>query len=147
MHFQRMLNNAIDHSKAKTTEIRVAVEKGSLQFLIRDRGLGVFANVRKYYKLSDEFVAAEHVYKGKQTTAPKNHSGQGIFFTSRIADQFVLRSHRIETLIDNLKKDVFYGDTKFIKGTGCAVFRSRRDQRNRFLSSSRGSPTTISNLI
>lgn len=115
--FCEMLNNAIDHSKSSSVSIDVLVHAGEFQFLIRDAGIGVFKNVQNYFRLRDEFEAAEHLYKGKQTSDPKNHSGQGIFYTSRIADVFKLRSHKLETIIDNRKEDVYFRENNAMKGT------------------------------
>ena len=69
--------------------------KGIFTFTVSDRGVGAFESVRKKFKMKNSFEAAEHLLKGKQTTAPERHSGQGIFFTSRIADHFALE--RFET--------------------------------------------------
>ncbi len=115
--FCEMLNNAIDHSKSVRVTIAVQLDKGDFRFSIRDSGIGVFKSVQTHFKLQDEYEAAEHLYKGKQTTDPKNHSGQGIFYTSRIADVFALRSHKLQTVIDNRKEDVYYKENLTLKGT------------------------------
>ena len=81
--FTEMLNNAIDHSKSLKAEIRVWVESGQIFFLIRDTGIGIFQNIKKSFGFYRDEDAVEHLLKGKQTTAPDAHSGQGIFFTSK----------------------------------------------------------------
>lgn len=115
--FSEMLNNAIDHSRSTKVTIEVKLEKGIFEFHIRDSGIGVFKNVQTHFHLDNEYEAAEHLFKGKQTTDPKNHSGQGIFFTSRIADRFGLYSHGLEAVIDNEKDDVALFDKRYQKGT------------------------------
>lgn len=133
--FTEMLNNAIDHSKADKVRIEGRLEGGVLTFSVLDRGIGAFESVRKKFKMKNAFEAAEHLLKGKQTTAPERHSGQGIFFTSRIADHFVLESRALRLDVNNLIQDVALLDIKPIQGTK-VVFslrqRSRKDLKKLF---------------
>ena len=115
--FTEMLNNAIDHSHSQRVEIQVRVTAAHFEFSIRDKGVGVFKSVMDAFKLESEIDGLEHLIKGKQTTFPAAHSGQGIFFTSRISDQFELKSHRLNLKIDNIKNDQTVGQIRFIKGT------------------------------
>jgi len=55
--------------------------------------------------------------KGKQTTDPKHHTGEGIFFTSKIGDQFTIDSDGIQVIFDNLRDDIFIAKVKSKKGT------------------------------
>ncbi len=110
--FSEMLNNAIEHSKSKFIEIKIAKKDNRLSFEIRDFGIGVFRNVKKARHLGSEFEAMQDLLKGKTTTAPKAHSGEGIFFTSKVADLFTLDSYGFEMTVDNLKEDVFIGESK-----------------------------------
>lgn len=126
--FTEMLNNAIDHSKAARVRIEVRLEGGVLTFEILDRGIGAFESVRKKFKIKDAFAAAEHLLKGKQTTAPERHSGQGIFFTSRIADHFMLESAALKLDVNNLLQDVALLDIKPVKGTK-VIFSLRQKSR------------------
>jgi len=126
--FTKMLNNAIDHSGAKEVAIVAELDKDEFRFDIKDKGIGIFANVQKKFHLQDEFMALEHVLKGKQTTFPEQHSGQGIFFTSRIADTFDIKSHRIGFTRDNVHDDLNSKDIKFNKGTEVS-FRIKRRSR------------------
>ncbi len=115
--FSEMLNNAIDHSRSIKVKINFRVEKGIVKFTVRDFGIGIFKNVQTVFKLKNEYEGAEHLFKGKQTTMPSQHSGQGIFFTSRIADRLSLRSHKLLAAIDNEKNDVYLKEEKSIRGT------------------------------
>jgi anti-sigma regulatory factor (Ser/Thr protein kinase) len=115
--FTEMLNNAIDHSGSVQARIEIKIEKGVFHFSIEDAGIGIFENVRKGFRLENEIEAAHHVFKGKQTTMPSHHSGQGIFFTSRIADVFSVRSHQLEAVVDNEKQDFMIKDSRKKAGT------------------------------
>jgi hypothetical protein len=70
------------------------------------------------------------LFKGKQTTMPERHSGQGIFFTSRIADRFVLRSNRLESVIDNDRDDSYFSDRSNLKGTRVEFSIRQRSKKN-----------------
>jgi hypothetical protein len=105
--FSEMLNNAIEHSHSKFIEIEVMKNKGNLCFVVNDFGVGVFKNVMKKRGLKSEIEAIQDLLKGKTTTEPQAHSGEGIFFTSKIADIFILESFEHKLRIDNTIPDVF----------------------------------------
>ncbi|MEA3357124.1 MAG: DUF4325 domain-containing protein, partial [Patescibacteria group bacterium] len=116
--FTEMLNNAIEHSLSERVKIEVRVEKRNLIFEVRDFGVGVFRNVKEKRSLNSEIEAIQDLLKGKTTTAPRSHSGEGIFFTSKVADIFILESFDYRLRVDNLLEDVFVEELpKSIKGT------------------------------
>lgn len=105
--FTEMLNNAIEHSKSQYVEINVRRDKENIVFIINDFGIGVFRNVMKQRNLKSELEAIQDLLKGKTTTQPHSHTGEGIFFTSKIADIFILESFAHRLRVDNIVKDVF----------------------------------------
>lgn len=105
--FSEMFNNAIEHSGSKNISIDVEIKDGKLVFEIKDAGIGVFRNVMQKRNLVSELEAIQDILKGKTTTMPKSHSGEGIFFTSKISDKFILESFGYKLIVDNTKKDVF----------------------------------------
>lgn len=116
--FTEMLNNVIDHSKSKQVFFAIKVAEGKVYFNIQDHGIGVFESIRKKFHLGDHYEAVEHLLKGKQTTAPKKHSGEGIFFTSKISDRFSLESARLKLIVDNEREDTALVQRKrFMMGT------------------------------
>lgn len=106
--FSEMLNNAIEHSKSKYIEIEVSVRNRKLNFVVNDFGIGVFRNVMRQKRLNTEVEAIQDLLKGKTTTMPKSHSGQGIFFTSKAADVFTLESYGYNLTINNKTHEVSY---------------------------------------
>lgn len=89
-----MVNNAIDHSGGH--HLIVAVETSALDvtMYVSDDGVGVFRKIRDSFKLEDERHALLELTKGKLTTDPSRHTGEGIFFTSRAFDQYsILAGH------------------------------------------------------
>ena len=57
-----------------------------------DNGIGIFKKIQNALNLLDERHAILELAKGKLTTDPKKHTGQGIFFTSRLVDSFDILS-------------------------------------------------------
>lgn len=90
--FTEMLNNAIDHSDGNEVVVAARVFNGQLEMVISDNGEGIFKRISRLLALPDERLALLELSKGKLTTDPKNHSGEGIFFTSRMFDHFSIRS-------------------------------------------------------
>ena len=113
--FSEMFNNAIEHSDSKFISVVVSVRDQDLSFEVNDAGVGVFRNVMKKKNLKSEIEAIQDLLKGKTTTMPKSHSGEGIFFTSKSSDKFVLSSfgHMLE--INNLSDDISVRDTHAVK--------------------------------
>ena len=92
--FQEILNNAIEHSEGSQVEIVVQQKDGHTEITIIDDGIGIFRKLRDVYSLDDEKHAALELSKGKLTTDPGSHTGQGIFFSSRMVDTFIIESGR-----------------------------------------------------
>ena len=90
-----MINNAIDHSGAP--EVLVAFRKNALyaEVLVADEGEGIFVKIQRALGLHDPREAILELAKGKLTTAPEQHTGEGIFFTSRVVDFFEIESHHL----------------------------------------------------
>lgn len=126
--FTEMLNNAIEHSEADRCSVRFRLEPGMLSFDVRDPGIGVFHSIASKLRLEGEHAALVELLKGRTTTMREAHTGEGIFFTSRVADRFVLRSHRIQLEWSRVKKDVFVSNPRFLNGTevSFAIQRSSR---------------------
>lgn len=97
--FSEMFNNAIEHSKSKSIQVEVSVIDKKLSFMIEDSGIGVFRNIKNTRKLKSEIEAIQDLLKGKTTTMPKSHSGEGIFFTSRSAEMFILDSFGYQLIV------------------------------------------------
>jgi anti-sigma regulatory factor (Ser/Thr protein kinase) len=128
--FTEMLNNAIDHSKSERCAVVVEVDAVGARFTVRDYGIGVFHSIAEKLGHPDEHAALLELLKGKTTTQPERHSGEGIFFVSRAADRYRLRSHRIQLEWDRHKDDVFVADTRYLEGT-LVEFEILRNSRTR----------------
>ncbi len=123
--FTEMLNNAIDHSRGATVRVAIQARADVITFEVVDDGVGVFRNVRQKLRLPDDFASIQEIAKGKATTAPERHSGEGIFFTSKMVDRFELESGVLRWTVDNLRRDQAVGDIPRRTGTrvACAIAR------------------------
>jgi anti-sigma regulatory factor (Ser/Thr protein kinase) len=110
--FSEMLNNAIEHSLSKFINVEIGFEDDNLFFIISDFGVGVFRNIMKKLRLASEIEAVQEILKGKTTTAPSLHSGEGIFFTSKVGDKFVLDSFGQQFIADNTIPDIFIKNSR-----------------------------------
>ena len=90
--FTEILNNAIDHSGGQRVVIHAAPFDEQLVLLIADDGEGIFKRIARLMDLHDPREAILELSKGKLTTDPENHTGEGIFFTSRLFDGFFIVS-------------------------------------------------------
>ena len=90
--FTEMFNNAIDHSGGDTVSVSVEKNAAMMKVMIADNGVGIFKKIQGELRLLDERHAPLELAKGKFTTDPDHHSGEGIFFTSRMFDKFAIVS-------------------------------------------------------
>ena len=127
--FTEMLNNAIEHSQSQTILVTMKRFDDTLTFEISDTGVGIFNNIRQRKCLATNSEAMELLVKGKQTTDPKRHSGEGIFFTSRIADVFHIKSSAKQLVFDNTIRDVFVKGSRVTVGTKVFFSISRNSTR------------------
>lgn len=93
--FTEMLNNAVDHSQGNHAIITIKKTPVSSEIIITDDGLGIFTKICNILKLNDERHAVLELAKGKLTTDPDNHTGEGIFFSSRIFDEYAILSGEV----------------------------------------------------
>lgn len=115
--FTEMLNNAIEHSKSQTIDVLVERDKKSIRFSVIDKGIGIFNSIIKKRNLKNELEAIQELTKGKLTTAPEKHSGEGIFFTSCVVDKLIIQNSNKKLTFDNILNDIFINDIKKLKGT------------------------------
>lgn len=114
--FTEILNNAIEHSRSKTIFVKMSRDQ-EIKFSIDDNGVGIFQNIIKKKKLKNDLEAIQELLKGKQTTAPEAHTGEGIFFTSKIADMFTIKGSGKKLIFNNNIDDIFINNIKKIRGT------------------------------
>ena len=91
--FCELLNNAIDHSGGTHVTVSLRQTAGHAQLLISDDGRGVFEQIAQTFSIANPALAMLELSKGKLTSQPQRHTGQGLFFASRLADVFDLHAN------------------------------------------------------
>ncbi len=116
--FTEMVNNVIDHSEGTRLKIMVLRTYKLLEIQIGDNGVGIFNKIQKSFNLDDPLHAILELSKGKLTTDPAHHSGEGIFFTSRMFDTFSIFSGKLFYSYSERSGDwLIEDDEKLISGT------------------------------
>jgi len=120
--FTEMVNNVIDHSEADMLTTKFEYNIKQLKIWIYDNGIGIFNKITNDLELDDNRHAILELCKGKLTTDPDRHTGEGIFFTSRMFDIFSILSGDLffayyqdnDWLIEN-KSNILRGTTISMK--------------------------------
>lgn len=131
--FTEMVNNVIDHSVGTEVYISVIRNKKDIVMFVMDDGEGIFKRISRLFKLPDERQALLELSKGKLTTDPENHSGEGIFFTSRVFDRFEIDSKGLKFSHDHNDEYDFIDDSDIPKekiGTIVFMSISKNSKRN-----------------
>jgi anti-sigma regulatory factor (Ser/Thr protein kinase) len=125
--FTEMMNNALEHSAGQRVGVVVTQTAFHTQMLIADDGEGIFRKLQRELGLADERHAVLELGKGKVTTDPAHHSGEGIFFTSRMFDHFTILSgnvsfaHRREKEYPDDPLDWIGKEQQFTQGTAVRI--------------------------
>ncbi|HEY9065787.1 MAG TPA: DUF4325 domain-containing protein [Burkholderiaceae bacterium] len=91
--FCELLNNAIGHSGGTHVTVSLRQTAGQVQLLVSDNGVGLFERVAQTFSIASPALAMLELSKGKLTSQPARHTGEGLFFTSRLADVFDLHAN------------------------------------------------------
>ena len=87
-----MVNNAIDHSGSADVHVGVRRNAVHTDAWVADDGVGIFHKLHQAFGFDDPRDAILELAKGKLTTDPERHTGEGIFFTAKMFDGFDIRS-------------------------------------------------------
>jgi anti-sigma regulatory factor (Ser/Thr protein kinase) len=90
--FTEMFNNAVDHSSGTRITVQLKCTAVNVEIAIIDNGVGIFKKIQRAMKFSNERYSPLELAKGKFTTDPAHHTGEGIFFTSKMLDAFDISS-------------------------------------------------------
>lgn len=124
-----MVNNAIDHSGS--AQVHVGVRRNALNTdgWVADDGEGIFLKIQRALSLYDPRESILELAKGKLTTDPDNHTGEGIFFTSRAFDAFDIRSGRLHFVHDGTEFDFLLERPEDAPGTLVLMRLANRSPR------------------
>lgn len=119
MHYAmtEMVNNAIDHSGGTTVSVTVFRDGDDVECVVEDDGAGVFAHMCEHLALPGLEAALLELSKGRRTTAPDHHTGEGIFFTSKAVALFELQANAMVWVVDNRREEQAVGESRVVRGT------------------------------
>lgn len=101
-----MVNNAIDHSGSEKVMVGLVRDALNISVYVADEGEGIFLKIQRAMNLYDPREAILELAKGKLTTDPVNHTGEGIFFSSKVIDAFDICSGKLHFVHDDWGTDV-----------------------------------------
>ena len=129
--FTEMLNNAIEHSEGTEISIHYTENYFNIFVIIKDNGIGIFRKIVRDHNLKNENEAIFELKKGKLTSDAENHSGEGIFFTSKVVDYFLISS--FNKTFSSGSDEYFYSieqnKEKCIKGTEVILILNKNTER------------------
>jgi anti-sigma regulatory factor (Ser/Thr protein kinase) len=113
-----VLNNAVDHSVGKSVEVAVRFERaGATVVTVRDDGVGVYRRISEDFGYLTPQDAIVQLEKGKLTSDPTRHSGEGLFFSSKAVTRFRLESQKTAWIVDNQVHDSAIAPSEVHRGT------------------------------
>jgi len=112
-----LVDNAISHSRGRHVEVSFRKAHDRLILEVVDDGEGIFDHLAHENELADSMEALRQLTKGKLTSMPAEHSGEGIFLLSRIADFFEVESGGLVWMVDNEINDVGIASAHVRPGT------------------------------
>jgi anti-sigma regulatory factor (Ser/Thr protein kinase) len=125
--FTEIFNNAIDHSEGSTISVVIGIWINYILISIKDDGVGIFNKIQKKYNLDDPSHAILELSKGKLTTEPASHTGEGIFFTSRMFDTFIISSGKYSFITQ--EADILFESEENEIGTDVLMKISQKSDR------------------
>lgn len=119
--FTEIFNNAIDHSEGSCVFVKTEWNQDSVTIQVADDGIGIFKKIKAALGLEDERESILQLSKGKFTTDPQNHTGEGIFFASRCFDEFWIRANGLAYHKTTKPDDWFFESRKDKQEVGTYV--------------------------
>jgi anti-sigma regulatory factor (Ser/Thr protein kinase) len=129
--FTEMVNNAHDHSGGTKLRVSVVFNETDVTMFVLDDGVGIFKKIQDSLGLPDPRQSLLELSKGKFTSDPANHSGEGIFFSSRMFDLFLIVANDLAFTHNVARKNDVLLDFEDANpnGTGVLMKIARNSQR------------------
>jgi DNA-binding MarR family transcriptional regulator len=119
--FTEMFNNAIEHSEGEYAKVKIERTARFVTLIVVDDGIGIFEKIKSAFSLDDHRHAILELAKGKLTTDPKHHTGEGIFFSSRMFDEFTIAANTYMFLHVNRFEGDWLIEDERIEGNGTMI--------------------------
>ena len=123
--FTEMLDDKIEHSQSDKIEVVIERTARDIDFHVSDRGVGIFNNIMEKKHLRNHMEAIQDLLKRKGDNVSRSAQREGIFFTSKVADFFSIRSSEKKLVFDNMQDDLYIRDIKSVEEFTEFLFSSR----------------------
>lgn len=90
-----LINNVIEHSGSEACSVHVKRDAKRISITVKDYGVGILNKIATQFHLENPKHALLELIKGKLTTSPHKHTGEGIFFVSRLFTSFTIVSGKL----------------------------------------------------
>lgn len=127
--FTEILNNAIEHSEGTQVTVELEMDIRNTSLTIKDNGIGIFTKIQREFNLEHPRLAILELAKGKLTTDPSHHTGEGIFFSSRAFDTFSILSDTLSFTHSEVDGDWVRENLKNTPGTHVKMGVGRNTRR------------------
>ncbi|MCO6432756.1 ArsR family transcriptional regulator [Nitrosomonas nitrosa] len=125
-----IVNNAIDHSQAKEVMVVLLRDALNTTVYVVDNGEGIFSKIQRALNLFDPRDAILEIAKGKLTTDPVHHTGDGIFFVSKVMDDFNIYCDKLNFMHCDMGVDMLLEGIKGGPGTKILMRLVNNSTRN-----------------
>jgi anti-sigma regulatory factor (Ser/Thr protein kinase) len=115
--FTEMVNNSIDHSAGSSLFVSASQTEKDLTLVVADNGIGIFEKISTALNLADKRQSLFELSKGKFTTDPSRHRGEGVFFTSRMFDYFGIEANGLKFSHEEKYDFLIEEPRPFVNGT------------------------------
>lgn len=133
--FTEIVNNVIEHSQGKSIMLKTEWKGDAIKITVGDDGIGIFKKIKTAFHLEDERESILQLSKGKLTTDPEHHTGEGIFFSSRAFDYFTIYANGLGYIKDNKEADWFFESRRNLKDLGTFILMEINLKSERILKS------------
>lgn len=125
--FTEMLNNAIDHSGGKTVQVIISKNGYRARVILCDDGVGIFSKIASAMGFEEKSFSILELAKGKFTTDPSSHTGEGVFFSSKVMDEFAIVSDGLIFLGPQSGGNAYIDSTKIDSPGTCVIMSIKYD--------------------
>jgi anti-sigma regulatory factor (Ser/Thr protein kinase) len=122
--FTEIFNNAIEHSEGLDALVIIGRSATRVNMVVADNGVGIFEKIKSKFDLEDHRHAILELVKGKLTTDESRHTGEGIFFASRMFDHFSITSGKLIFVHDTEFGDDWLIEDEEKEGAGASILHT-----------------------
>ena len=90
--FMEIVNNVISHSEGDQCTLKLNITAKNVHMYVHDNGVGIFRKIKEHFDLENQHHAILELSKGRLTTNPKTHIGDGIFSIIHLFDKVQINS-------------------------------------------------------